>query len=116
MAKAKNEAVTTVDILKYARALLARRGGWTKGDYAKDKNGAAIDPRELEAHSFCAYGARIRATHDLNSSQSPTYRATNALDAAAGKDIVDFNDAQRSKGPVLKAFDRAIAKLEASNA
>jgi hypothetical protein len=115
MAKAKNKAVTAVDILKYARALLARRGGWTKGVYARNKKGEKVPLRGPDAICFCADGSLMRSDFDLKGDNTAYGVAYAALSEVADHDIVLFNDAQKSKTPVVRAFDQAIAKLEAKN-
>ena len=111
----KNREVTAADVVKYARALLAKRGGWTKGCYARDSEGNAVHEARPEACSFCAKGAIYRAVHDLNPLQSVYHRAVAVFLADGEYSLIGFSDAQTTKAPVLRKFDKAIAKLEASN-
>lgn len=70
---------------------------------------------EKNAYSFCAVGASLKyAPKDA----SIEFQAAilHALDAGVrGGNIVDYNDVKgRKHEQILKAYDRAIAKLEAS--
>jgi hypothetical protein len=111
----KNKAVTARDILIYARALLAKRGGWTKGSYAKDKQGNAVTEDSPEACSFCAQGAIYRAIYDLGPSDSALMLLDHTFSRIGEIGLISFNDRQASKRPVIAEYDRAIQKLEASN-
>jgi hypothetical protein len=112
-----NKAVTAVDILRYARALLAKPGGWTKVFYARTSRSVGTDANADNACKFCAIGAIMRASHDLGDPLIPRIDAGNALRWAlpVGQGVISFNDAQTTVKPVLALYDRAIAKLEANN-
>lgn len=93
-------------ILKKARALIAK--GWCKNHLAVDANG---DPRPSEspkAVAWCAVGAIYRAGGAANA----RYSARAFLDNAADGDVLVLNDTSRTRRPVLRAFDRAIALAE----
>lgn len=48
------------EILLEARELIARPGGWTKGDFGRDNFGAGVGVIRLrQAESFCVLGACI---------------------------------------------------------
>jgi hypothetical protein len=118
----KSKAVTAVEILKYARALLAKRGGWTKTFYARSRTSRAVAANSPNACRFCAYGALLRAVHDLDAEQlyaplTPRVVAFNALEQSTPdpNGIVHFNDKQATVRPILAVYDKAIAKLEANN-
>jgi hypothetical protein len=113
----KNKAVTAVEILRYARALLAKRGGWTKGSNARDKRGLSINATDANACKFCAFGAIYRSNYDLNRETSTSPVETLLLKAfdKEGFGLAGFNDRQTTVKPVLALYDKAIAKLEANN-
>src|SRR5690242_15799378 len=96
----------TTRILKAARALIARRGGWYKGYYFDSTTGAV-----------CALGAINKAAtgNPCNWSKNGkpvvgVNRAYGLLAKAAGaKYVPDWNDRSRTrKKDVLEAFDKAI--------
>ena len=88
--------MTTLEILKAARELLAVPERWTKGVSAKDKAGFFIDRKSEAAHSFCIVGAIGRSNIDYDSF-----------------DLAYWNDApERTHAEVLARFDEAIVKLE----
>jgi hypothetical protein len=117
----KSKAVTALDILRYARALLAKRGGWTKVFYARTAKSIGTDATADNACKFCALGAIMRASHDLGidyGELSHKVYAVNALRQALpvrDQGVISFNDAQTTVKPILAAYDRAIAKLEAQH-
>lgn len=115
---------TTVQVLKEARALLARRGGWCKHELVRvggpDSSGTFDDSvANPYAYQFCAIGAIMRAGYGRTQWSGPLVRAPlGALqsllpDKWAGLGIACWNNAQRTKRPVLALFDRAIAAEEA---
>lgn len=112
--------VPVLDLLKYARTLLAKRGGWTQGVLARDSSGQEVPYESNDAVCFCASGAVHRAMHvlqDFGFNQSAWDALKASLPEFKQKTnhhvVVEFNDRQKSKAPVIRAFDRAIAKLEA---
>lgn len=100
---------TALEILKEARAIIATPGKWTKGEFARDKEGNKVGICSPDASQFCAVGAinRIgRAAGDV------TFARAAFLEAEPAG--VWFNDhPNTTHADVLAAFDRAIAKLEA---
>lgn len=107
---------TALGILRKAREILSKRGAWTTGDYACDKNGEPVDANDDKASRFCMLGALSRASgvapHALCFDAVGKARA--AIEGVVGvASIVEFNDRQTRKAPVLAAIDKAIAKLEA---
>ncbi len=97
-----------VTVLRRARKLIEK--GWCKDWSAEDKKGNYALPYSKAAVKWCAYGA-ISAFQCAVATERD---ARSLLDAVVpGRDIVTFNDGQKSKRPVLAAFDRAIALAEA---
>ena len=104
----------TAKILKKARALIAK--GWCRGAYAKTKTGRRTSRLDKDACRFCSLGAIHRAIGPRGKA-GQFERATDALLGVIGdKAIPSWNDSQTNKRPVLRAFDRAIAAAEKSDA
>lgn len=99
---------TTLEILKAARALLVDKG-WTTGASARNALGEPVAPYADDAACFCASGAIIR----VSSTFYDECRASGELNGFLRESLMHFNDLQASVEPVLRLFDRAIAKLEA---
>lgn len=110
----KTKKVTIVDVLKRALKILSNRGSWTKEVGARNKANESVSSYDPNACKFCAIGAVYRAAHELGVNS-----------ALMGDDVIDFceeflpvnfvsvhefNDAQKTKRPVLNLFKRAIAK------
>lgn len=91
-------------ILKRAKKLVER--GWCKGALARDADGKRVHPFDKSARHWCAEGALQRAAEDDCRGRGV---ALCYLDRAAGGcDVGWFNDRQRTRRPVLAAFDRAV--------
>lgn len=96
-------------VLTKAKKLIEK--GWCRGPAAKNARGEAVDPLDESACRWCMSGALDRALgYDrvLVVSAEDRY-----LSAACGVSsnpwsYITFNEAQTSKRPVLRAFDRAI--------
>lgn len=85
--------MTTIEILRGARELIARPGGWTQGSAARDDEGLPVG-----------------WDHDLWSS------AMEALEDVVRMSVSEWNDMRsRTQAEVVAAFDRAIATLEAKS-
>lgn len=99
--------MTDLELLRRAKALVGR--GWTRGAYARDASGQAVDASDPAAVCWCAMGACI-ATAPRGVSVS------HLLKLVVRGDVGSWNDDRRtSKADVLAAFDQAIA-LAASRA
>jgi len=101
----------TSQILIKALKFMAK--GFCKWFAAEDAEGHGINPLDRKAVKWCAGGAVMAAT--LTDSWPWASDPLNWLTAAAGKDIVTFNNApKRTKAEMLEVFDTAIfmAKLE----
>lgn len=99
---------TALQILIAARKLIARRGGWVKGTYAKTASGKTTDILSPDAAAFCSIGAIMKVGMGGPGSMYP--HACNHLAVASGIfDIPAFNDKPATtKRQVLAAFDKAI--------
>lgn len=96
------------ELLRAARARIAKAEHWTQGDFAKTAHGNAIGPTEGPAVCWCAAGA-LEAEYAMAGPGSDKlfYDAAEALEAEMDDHIYSFNDT-RSHADVLAAFDRAI--------
>lgn len=109
------------EILKCAVSHISKRGGWTKGAFARDKNGEQCG--EQDGVSFCAWGAirRCALFDDIEGTYTERYNrsteATIALERVIGEDVPDWNDMRsRRKHEVVAAFRTAITNAEADEA
>jgi hypothetical protein len=104
--------VSTVEILRAARALIDTPEKWTRGAAARDASGASLSIGQWpEAASFCIVGACHVATGIVGESGIEARRnACYAIGrAATGRDAwpASFND-NATHADVLAAFDKAI--------
>lgn len=102
------------EIMVHARNLVQK--GWSKKCAAKCERGVGIFYLDEKAVSFCIAGAIGRAVDDLMACHSAARRDRRNVDAAVNfmsanniSDIPKWNDKwYRTKGSVMRAFDRAI--------
>lgn len=103
-----------IAILKRSAKLIEK--GWARGWFAKDKYGKIVDHfSDPRAVKFCAVGAIRRASNDVKASKEDMARARIALEFHLGLvtySIVEWNDKQKSKKPVIEAFNAAAESLE----
>lgn len=72
MVKLNKEAtLKAISIVKAARELLAKKGGWTAGSEARDSNGYPVTPGSSRAVCYCSVGAVRRATRDVLGRMAP---------------------------------------------
>ena len=103
--------MTTLQVLREARELIADRDRWCSGDFALDGDGVIADPEDDAACRRCAVGAVRFAVRDDPESR---YGVIFALLDAMGPDkcaLTDFND-RRGHAAVIDLFDRAITNEE----
>jgi hypothetical protein len=107
-----------LEILKAARELIAKPGGWTRKASARYKNGHQTLPSSPAAARFCATGALRRCQG--NALWSELNDAQDALERELPDDcptVVWFNDdAHRKQEEVIDLYDRAIAAVETEEA
>lgn len=97
--------MTTLEILRAARAIIAQPGRWCQGEMARDVNGCDTSPLAADACQFCAVGALIKA--------SGKHRVTDIvmeLRKTAGTHVVEYND-PTDLPAVLAMFDATIARM-----
>lgn len=98
----------TTKILRGARDLIARRGGWTQNTYDNGRG------------AYCAVGALRQVacgnTYLPNRAPAGYTNAYRLLDRTSGGNILGFNDrGSTRKKDVLTAFDRAIELAESQH-
>lgn len=119
----------TLEILRGARELVAREGGWTQRWFARDAKGNAVDVQMGGATCFCAWGSILRAAGASEADDAKRCpEAATALRklakalpphltptlSTAEVAVVNWNDSSlRTREEVVAAFDRAIAAEEA---
>lgn len=98
--------MTVKEVLKLARAKLAKRGAWCQKRFAQDRNGMCVYERDGDAVKWCARGVLDAVTEDWTLAET----AGDQLRIALGsQDLTGFNDTHTKK-EVLELFDKAIAK------
>ncbi|MDI3261174.1 MAG: hypothetical protein QJR02_15925 [Sinobacteraceae bacterium] len=94
-----------VTVLTRARDLVARPGGWTQEEGARDDMGRPVPVFSPDACSFCSMGAIARACEDRHFEKGWDILRT----ALGGRLVAPWNDApERTQAEVVAAFDRAI--------
>lgn len=105
----------TVEILKAARAKIAKPENWRKGGYAADAHGRTCSFDDPEAVCFCAEGALFSAVRD-DSRLNNAYELVRAALPTKVTFLPAFNDAETTAhADILALFDRAIAAAEAQS-
>lgn len=105
--------MTPVEILTKARALIEKPENWTQYVYARDIYGNPIVALEKEAACFCSYGAVDRVAGSEEIAATALGPLGDAAWAVGKMSVSMVND--RSDHPtVLRMFDLAISKAQAS--
>jgi hypothetical protein len=100
-----------VAVLKRARQLIGRRGGWTLGGMCQNRHGEEVPITAAEACRFCVSGALHRAAIESDARRVGTVTRLLALMAnVTGRDSVVTVSDQRGvrKADVLRWFDKAV--------
>jgi hypothetical protein len=106
-------------LVERARALLSDRGGWIQNTIARKGNNRECDPTDAGARRFCAYGAILRAAHDLardfDQAQRLADRAAMFIvdedtPFHAFEQMIAINDGASSRKEVLALFDKALER------
>ena len=99
-----------IQIVERARALIADKQHWCRGELARDVNGEGVCPTSDSAVKRCALGAVIAAahelTHNLDSANDFAFKALRPRYGTAT--LVRVND-MRGHAAVLALFDTVIA-------
>ena len=95
-------------IIRRAHALIADERHWSWGALARDETGQRIDPTDVKARRWCAYGALIVAANelvgDLNLAHHLAASATRQLPCCS---LIKINDTQ-GHAAALALFEKAI--------
>lgn len=108
-------------VTERARELVADPRSWTQFAIARTGNNRHCEPTDAKAARYCAYGAILRAAHDVAGTEDQAQRlADQAAMLIMGRDspytafeeLIAINDGQRScaRRAVLDLFDRALVK------
>jgi hypothetical protein len=62
-----------LDQVVWERAIEIMNAGWTQNAMARDARGEVAPIQSKEAVAFCAYGALIRAAHEIGWAPYPIY-------------------------------------------
>ena len=93
------------EILTAGREVIADPKNWTKGWFARAKDGTQVFPDDPKATCFCSVGALSKVADGI----SARGRAISFLNqVAAPNGIVHFNDG-KTHDEVLAMWDKAIA-------
>lgn len=109
-------------VTESARRLLEDPKNWTQYAIARTRNNRLCEPDDAKAARFCAYGAILRAAHDVTGDSD---RAQRVADRAAMlimqrenpysafEELIAINDGHRptARRAVLDLFDRALARV-----
>lgn len=99
------------ETLEQALALFKGGKRWLKGDFAADKEGNSVEPKDPTAHSFCALGALQRI--DGRFEDRATKRLSEVCEELYGNPTIDaVNDDNNSDyRTIARAFRHAIKSL-----
>ena len=100
--------MTTVEMLKAARAKIADAEHWTKFANARDVHDECVSPTSQEAVSWCSLGVLVALATISTESRS---KDISFLHAHMNPSLVKFNDTH-THAEVLAAWDAAIADAE----
>lgn len=109
--------------LREARDKLKPRGAWTTDSFARTRDGNPIGPKSANAVCFCAYGAIKAVAPSLLVEREAAKLLAMAIEgdqivevhrdhADALGTIFEYNDCLKSKQPILRRFDKAVALAE----
>ena len=131
--------MTTLEMLKRARALVEKPGTWCQRANARDKDGYPVDIESEAATMFCVFGAFNRVYYEattvllrkgvettdpkMKAVENAYVKAKNTFIAMARKrfgaaerlGIATFNDhSQRTRKQIVLTFDDSIREAEVS--
>lgn len=109
--------MTTVEILRAARAKIEKPEAWAKGGFACDARGYAVGARNPLAICFCSIGAIRRVTASFAEELAARDVLSEIVEAIGMYGLAEWNDApERTHAEVLAAFDKAISLAEEAGA
>ena len=109
-------------VIEGARACVARRGSWTRFMLAATSRAEECDPTDPRARRFCAYGALVRAAHDLTGDPEAAgelagraaiwITGCETAEEAFGR-IATINDGApfAARQEILRLFDEGLARV-----
>ena len=108
-------------VTERARGLIADPRSWTQYAIARTGNHRHCEPTDATAARFCAYGAILRAAHDVAGTDDQAQRLADQTAMllmgrdspfSAFEDLIAINDGSRAtaRKAVLDLFDKALAK------
>jgi hypothetical protein len=107
--------MTTLEVLKAARALISDPARWCQDDYAIDDRQVSTLPSDSDAGAWCAVGAIRAAAQENNQIVLPAQRVlakpVTTIELVSEEAIIEYNDSH-THAEVLALFDTAIARLE----
>lgn len=106
--------MTTLEILRAARALIAQPGRWCQGSYARYRDGRSVSAMGPLADSFCALGGCRRVSGGACMSIEPEHALTETARSMGRASAHHLNDTT-DLPTVLAMFDATIARLESQN-
>ena len=109
-------------VVERARALLGDSGGWTQHAISRRGNNRQCEPTDAGAVRFCAYGAILRAAHDLACDDDQAQRLADRTAMfivghdtpySAFEHLIAINDGPRptSRKAILELFDEALVRV-----
>ena len=109
-------------VAERARGLVAEPRSWTQYAIARTGNHRHCEPTDAKAARYCAYGAILKAAHEIAASDDQAQRlADQAAMLIMGRDspytafeeLIAVNDGHRgtARKAVLELFDTALAKV-----
>jgi hypothetical protein len=101
---------STAEILRAARERIADPERWCQGYYARDPNGAEVEPDDVQACKWCAVGSLCLEVPWRD--EAHLYLVTAAIEV--GTTTTAINDG-RDHSAVMALFNRAIELAEASS-
>ncbi len=105
--------MTTLELLKAARARIERPEAWTQGSWARDADGHRCAENAPGAVRWCSLGA-IQGPRQVVGDAEAALKDT-LVDRGSSVAVSTFNDdPTRTHAEVLDLFDRTIARLEAA--
>jgi hypothetical protein len=106
-------------VAERARGLIADHRSWTQFAIARTGNNRHCEPTDAKAARFCAYGAILRAAHDVSGNDDQAQRLSDQTAMlimgrdspySAFEELIAINDGQRAtaRKALLALFDRAL--------
>lgn len=100
-------------LMKVRDEILTDESRWTKGPFAKNREGEQVPPEDSAAACWCLAGARRKAAEGC---PNEGWAAREALDAATPRgftDFIEYNEDEATTFSDIRALlDRAIAATE----